>query len=142
MSSSILTSSRGSEAVTHDIRVRVEPHFLPHESQPELGRYFFAYRITIVNEGDRRTRLVSRTWRIVDADGDERDVQGPGVVGEFPDLAPGESFQYVSYCPLETEWGTMEGSFRFEWSDGQAFDVPIARFYLVAEAPQPAVSLS
>ncbi|MFG0330060.1 MAG: Co2+/Mg2+ efflux protein ApaG [Phycisphaerales bacterium] len=130
-------ASKGSNTITHGIRVRVEPQYLPHESQPDLGRFFFAYRVTITNEGDRRARLHTRHWRIVDADGDEREVNGPGVIGEFPDLAPGESFQYVSYCPLETEWGTMEGSYRFETEDGATLEVEVDRFYLVAEAPAP-----
>lgn len=133
-----MSASRGSELTTHGIHVRVEPHFLPQESQPELGRYFFAYRITITNEGDVRARLHTRRWLIVDAEGVQRDVEGAGVVGEFPDLAPGESFQYVSYCPLETEWGTMEGSFQFRTADGRELEVGVARFYLVAETATPA----
>jgi ApaG protein len=52
-------------------------------------------------------------------------------VGEFPDLGPGESFQYVSSCQLRTHWGTMEGSYLFEREDAEQFQVEIGRFFLV-----------
>ena len=49
----------------------------------------------------------------------------------------GEQFEYASYCPLETQWGTMEGTFLMEREDGETFEVQIGRFYLIAQ-PQPA----
>jgi ApaG protein len=61
-------------------------------------------------------------------------VNGPGVVGQFPTLEAGQRFEYPSFCPLETSWGTMEGSYRMERDDGTAFEVLIGRFYLVGAA--------
>jgi ApaG protein len=52
------------------------------------------------------------------------------VVGAFPDLAPGERFEYVSRCVLGTSWGTMEGSYSMEREDGSTFDAAIGRFFL------------
>ena len=95
----------------------------------------YAYRISMTNEGTERARLRSRHWVILDSENRREDVRGPGVVGEYPDLAPGESYSYVSYCPLPTTWGTMEGSYTFEREDGTRFPVGVGRFFLVPSAP-------
>lgn len=122
-----------SEALTRGIRVRVSPFFLPSHSDPSAGRWTFAYRVRISNESDRRARLLTRRWVITDADGVARLVEGEGVVGQNPDLAPGQSFEYSSFANLETAWGTMEGAYQFYDEHGDAFDVAIGRFYLVSE---------
>jgi len=119
-----------SDTVTQGVRVRVGAQFLPEQSSPEDGRFLFAYRVILQNEGTRRAKLLSRHWVIRDAHNEVTEVRGPGVVGEYPDLAPGESFEYVSGCPLPTEWGTMEGSFRMQREDGEQFDAAIGRFFL------------
>jgi ApaG protein len=126
----------GSEVVTRGMRVTVRPKFLPEQSgtgDSWRGQmYVFAYAIRITNLGESRARLLTRHWIIVDAEGERHEVRGEGVVGHQPDLAPGESFEYSSYCPLTTSWGTMEGEYQFEDEHGQRFDVAIGRFYLVA----------
>lgn len=123
-----------SEAVTHGIRVRVVPSYLSDQSDPSIPRYVFVYKIAITNLSERAVRLVSRRWRIVDADGQERLVEGDGVVGEQPVIEGGGEFVYSSACPLETPWGTMEGSYQMEDEESRPLDVAIARFYLVAPA--------
>jgi len=128
-----MTVRHGSDRVTRGIRVQVEPTFLADESHPESGRFLFAYRVRITNEGQRPATLLSRHWIIVDSEGERQEVRGDGVVGQRPTLSPGESFEYSSYCPLEREWGTMEGAYRFLTESGEAFDVEIGRFYLVGE---------
>ncbi len=119
----------GSEAVTNGIRVVVVPSFVATHSDIERGRFIFSYHITMTNEGSQPAQLTSRFWEIVDADGTRHDVEGPGVVGQHPDLAPGESFEYSSYCPLPTAWGTMEGHFVFARPDESTFNARVARFY-------------
>lgn len=118
------------KAVTNDIRVVVEPEFMDDRSQPERGRYFWAYHIEITNLGRHRAQLTHRHWRITDANGKLEEVRGPGVVGEQPTLGPGESFNYTSGCPLGTPSGIMTGSYRFVGEDGRAFDVNIPAFSL------------
>ncbi len=122
----------GSEAVTQGIRVAVEPSFVATHSDIERGRFIFAYRVRMTNEGEQHAQLASRSWEIVDADGVRHDVDGPGVVGQHPELAPGESFEYSSYCPLSTAWGTMEGHFVFVRGDESTFNARVARFYFAA----------
>ncbi len=123
-----------SETVTEGVRVRAAALYMPDQSQPAARKYVFAYRIGITNEGTQRVRLLSRHWVIINGSGDREDVQGPGVVGKFPSLGPGEHFEYTSFCPLDTEWGTMEGSFRMQREDGETFDVMIGRFFLATTA--------
>lgn len=125
-------TDHGSDTVTDGIRVVVVPTFLAAHSDRSASKYVFAYSISIANGGARTARLRSRHWIIVDADGERQDVRGPGVVGQHPTLAPGERFDYSSFCPLQTSWGTMEGSFEFEREDGSVFSVTVGRFYLVA----------
>jgi len=129
-----------SETTTRGIRIRVTPSFLPDQSGEgefwQGRRYVFAYRIRISNEGDCRAKLISRHWVIVDADGERHEVRGEGVIGHQPDLAPGEAFEYTSYCPLPTPWGTMEGEYQMLDEHGEHFDAAISRFYLVAPLPE------
>ena len=122
---------RGSECETHGIHVLVEPRFLPMHSDPATGRYLFNYRIEIRNNGQDRVRLRSRRWIIVDADGERNEVQGMGVVGHNPVIGPGEKFEYSSFAPLQTQWGTMEGAYVMQRDDGSTIEVAIRRFYLV-----------
>lgn len=126
----------GSDAVTNGIRIRVHPQFIPETSDPVGGRYNFAYHVTITNEGSERVVLRRRHWTIVDGDGDAHEVDGEGVVGMQPELAPGERFEYQSFAPLMTHWGTMEGAFTFEREDHSNFDARIGRFFLVGPEPK------
>jgi ApaG protein len=120
--------------------VQAVAQYLPTESDPGSRRYLFSYRIRIANEGPQRARLRSRHWIILDADNKREDVKGPGVVGEHPDLGPGESFEYTSSCPLKTRWGTMEGSYTFERPDGSTFEAVVGRFFLVPGGPRVAAA--
>lgn len=123
---------KGSQGFSSGFRVRVSPAFLPDHSNTDSGQFVFGYEITLTNESERAAQLLSRCWRIVDAHGQEYRVEGDGVVGKQPTLEPGQTFSYSSFCPLQTEWGTMEGHFVMRTSDGGEFAVEVARFYLVA----------
>lgn len=131
----------GSEVVTDGFRVTVQPRFVPEQSDPGAGKYFFAYRIRIANEGLEQAKLLSRRWVIVDADGERHEVEGEGVVGEQPELTPGGQFVYTSFCPLGTHWGTMEGAYTMQVvrgpRTGETFDIRIGRFLLVGPRPKP-----
>lgn len=121
-------------SVTRDITVRVSVSFLPEQSDAGRGRWFWAYHIRIENGGEQQVQLISREWTIVDGRGGRHDVQGEGVVGEQPVIDPGESFDYVSGCPLATPSGWMEGRYHMIGGDGGGFAVTIPRFPLAAPA--------
>ncbi|MDL1892821.1 Co2+/Mg2+ efflux protein ApaG [Sphingobacteriales bacterium CHB3] len=125
-----------SDTTTEGIRVRAIATYLADQSQPSENKFVFAYRVFISNEGTKPARLISRHWVIINGNGDREDVEGPGVVGKYPRLAPGDVFEYTSFCPLDTEWGTMEGTYRMQSEDGSEFDVVIGRFYLACNAPR------
>ena len=116
----------------YEFTVQVQPRYLPEQSEPEEGRYLFAYTVTVRNTGEVAAQLVSRHWIITDADGQIEEVRGPGVVGEQPVLKPGQSFQYTSGCPLATPVGSMHGSYQCIAEDGTAFEATIAEFVLSA----------
>jgi ApaG protein len=117
-------------AVTHRVKVTVEPTFEPERSDPDERHYFWRYDIEIANLGDKAVTLIERHWRITDADGRQQEVRGPGVVGEQPTIEPGQSFRYASGCPLTTPSGFMVGEYRMVDADGQSFQVSIPAFSL------------
>ena len=120
-----------SEAVTNNVRVEVESQYAAEHSQPFQNQWFFYYTIRISNESNETVQLLSRHWIITDANGHIEEVRGPGVVGEQPVLAPGESFQYTSGCPLTTSAGVMHGTYQMVMTgSGDRFDVEIAPFAL------------
>ena len=122
-------------ATTRGIHVRVQPVFLADESEPDQGRYMWAYRVQIENAGRETVQLLRRTWRITDAHGRVLNVHGDGVIGEQPTLEPGETFEYTSGTPLETSSGFMEGEYHMVVSlSGEAFDAAIPAFSL--DSPQ------
>jgi len=119
-----------SEAVTRSIRVRVEAEYSPERSTPSSHHWFFLYKVTITNEGDEVVQLMTRYWVITDGDNHVEEVRGPGVVGEQPELRPGESYAYTSGCQLPTPDGMMEGTYQMVTRGGDSFDARIAPFTL------------
>ena len=119
---------------TGDIIVRVAVSYLADQSDPSAGRWFWSYHIRIENGGHDPVQLMAREWRITDGRGAVQLVSGEGVVGEMPVIEPGESFDYVSGCPLATATRSMSGSYSMLKDDGDLFDVAIPTFALVGPA--------
>lgn len=117
-------------AVTRNIEVSVEPFYLEDRSDPSENRYMWAYRITIDNQSDEPVKLLSRYWRITDGNGHVEEVRGPGVVGDQPELDPGDSYQYTSGCPLPTPSGIMVGRYTMRGAGGTLFEIDIPAFSL------------
>lgn len=112
------------------IDIAVDTCFLDDQSAPEEGRFVFAYTIHIRNHGKVPARVLGRHWLITDSNGKVREVVGEGVVGEQPWLRPGEGFEYTSGAVLETDIGTMRGSYDVLADDGTRFAAPIPPFTL------------
>ncbi len=117
---------------TRGLTVRVSVSYLPEQSEPGHGRWFWAYHIRIENNGEMAAQLMTRHWLITDARGAKNVVEGEGVIGEQPIIEPDDAYDYVSGCPLTTPNGTMEGSYQMLGEDGSLFDVAIPRFILSA----------
>jgi ApaG protein len=118
-----------SEALTHGVRVSVVSRYSPDHSLPG-ERWFFLYTVTIANEGAEPVQLISRHWIVSDGGGKVEEVRGLGVVGEQPVIAPGQTYEYTSGCPLPTPFGSMRGSYQMVRRSGARFDAEIAEFQL------------
>jgi ApaG protein len=120
--------------VTNDIRVTVQPMFLDSQSDALTRKFVFVYFITITNEGADLVQLMRRHWIISHGGSKIEEVEGEGVVGKQPAIAPGTSHTYNSFCILETLEGSMEGTYLMRRKDGSTFDIVIPRFTLRALA--------
>lgn len=119
-------------ATTEDITVRVRPVYLDGQSDPMEKKFVFAYFIRIENHGAEEVQLLRRHWHIHDGSGEAKEVEGEGVVGKQPVIAPGETHEYNSFCVLETFEGTMEGKYLMQRPNGEQFHALIPRFPLRA----------
>jgi len=117
---------------TNGITVSVETQFLPVHSNARAEKFLFGYHITIENGSKDTVQLLRRHWIIWDSNGVIREVEGDGVIGQQPVLAPGEIHSYSSYCNLMTEIGKMWGSYDMVRLDNrQTFEVVIPEFKML-----------
>lgn len=111
------------------ICVQVQSVYIESQSSPDDERYVFAYTVTIRNLGRTPVQLLSRYWRITNGNGKATEVQGEGVVGVQPHIAPGDEYQYISGAVIETPLGTMQGHYQMVDDQGDTFtlDIPVFR---------------
>ena len=115
--------------VTSGVQIIVEPRYEPGLSSPMLEQFLFSYHIEIRNHNDFSVQLMRRHWFIFDSFAVKREVEGPGVIGEFPILAPGASFDYHSACDLRSMRGTMKGFYSMKnMENEETFRVNIPQF--------------
>ena len=105
------------------IKITVKTRHIAEQSDPKNHRFVFAYTVDTA-------QLLNRYWLITDSNGKKVEVQGAGVVGEQPVIAPNKSYSYTSGCILETELGTMEGHYEFQNEQKDTFKQPIPVFRL------------
>ncbi len=121
-------------ATTEHITVTVRPVYLDSDTNYFARRFVFGYHIRIQNGSDMPVRLLRRHWRIQEEGGRVQFVNGAGVIGEQPLIAPSDEHTYSSYSVLSTFCGTMEGHYIMERENGEQFTVEIPRFDLRAMA--------
>ncbi len=118
--------------ISEGVEISVETFYQADYSNPANNEFMFAYRITIENHNRFTVKLLRRHWFIYDSNGQNREVEGEGVVGVQPVLQPGQQFQYVSGCNLRTEIGRMQGTYLMENQDSKAeFTVKIPPFDMI-----------
>jgi ApaG protein len=117
-------------AETEGVLVKVRPSYLAGQSDPDAGRWVWAYQVEIVNLGTSTIQLIARHWVITDARGHVEEVRGSGVIGEQPVIAPGDSYSYASGCPLGTPSGSMVGAYSMTDAAGRTFEAAIPAFSL------------
>ena len=101
-----------SSLISSGILITVETAYQADVSEPLRQHFVFAYRITIENKNDFPVRLMRRYWNIIDSNGERKQVEGDGVVGVQPTILPGEHYQYVSACHLQSDIGMMTGQYQ------------------------------
>lgn len=114
----------------YKINVEVKSRYIDEHSVPTEGRFVFSYTICIQNHSDVAAKLMTRHWIITDADGNEQEIFGEGVVGEQPFLRPGEKFEYTSGAVLDTPVGCMRGHYQMVSENGTPFKALITPFTL------------
>ncbi|WP_300375414.1 Co2+/Mg2+ efflux protein ApaG [Henriciella sp.] len=118
------------EADTDGIIVRVTPRFVHDESHAGSGQYVWHYTVEIENGSSQTWTLMMRHWDIFDSHGRRQTVDGEGVVGKQPRLAPGESFEYSSGAPLAAPSGIMGGHYTMVNDSGEKLRTSIPTFSL------------
>lgn len=119
--------------ISEGVSITVETFYQQEQSNPLRADYLFAYRITIENLSDSTVQLLQRHWIIVDTNGQHREVQGDGVIGQQPVIQPGGSYQYVSAVNLNTDIGKMFGNYTMvNIESGKMIKVVIPEFELIA----------
>lgn len=71
----------------------------------------FVYFITIHNDSDFTVTIKGRKWVVTNESDQVTVVEGQGVVGKTPKIAPGEQFSYNSFHLLDTRTGRAAGNF-------------------------------
>lgn len=119
--------------ITDGVRVSVETVFQSEYSNPEKEHFMFAYKIRIENLTEYSVKLLRRYWFIFDSIGTIREVEGEGVVGLQPLIAPGEAHEYVSGCHLRSDMGSMWGRYEMlREMDRGLLEIAIPKFTLIA----------
>ncbi|KAM9964175.1 hypothetical protein ACTFIW_005834 [Dictyostelium discoideum] len=100
----------GNEVVTQGVKIKCSAVYIPEDE----NSYTFFYRVTISMDKDEDPKnacqLTHRFWIISTIDGSS-NVNGPGVIGKFPIIKPGVTFEYCSRCEIERSQGHMGGYF-------------------------------
>ena len=117
--------------MNNNVSVIAKSKYIPELSDTEDSNFYYLYEISIENKGKKRVKLLSRHWDIYNALGEQKEIDGEGVVGETPIIKPGEIYKYKSCCPLTTEFGCMRGFYTMKDEDGEIFKVEIPEFPLV-----------
>ena len=121
-------------AVTEGVKISVEQFYQPDYSNPQQREFMFAYRVSIENNNAFPVQLLRRHLYNKDSSTEKREVEGEGVIGVQPIIAPNEKYQYISGCNLKSELGQMHGTYLMENVDTKKkFEVKIPVFQM--EAP-------
>jgi ApaG protein len=119
--------------ITKGVKITVRTNFQPGYSRPEMSHFLFTYKILIENRSEYSVQLLRRHWYIFDSNGEHREVEGDGVVGQQPVLMPNEVYEYESACNLTTDIGKMKGMYEMiRIIDKEKFEVEIPEFKLIA----------
>ena len=105
-------------------------HFEAGNKLPEGRMHAFVYFITVENNSSESVTLLGRKWIVQDGDGRREVIEGDGIVGKTPILAPGEHFSYNSFHTTSGD-ARAEGSFHGVDANGARIHVRIPAFEMI-----------
>ena len=107
--------------------------YQPDVETPVERPHCFVYFITIHNDSDVTVTIKGRKWVVSNERGEITAVEGDGVVGQFPEIAPGDHFTYNSFHLNDTKTATAEGSYIGIDSLGRKVLTRIPRFKMTVK---------
>jgi ApaG protein len=111
-----------------------EVRYQPEAETPPEQPHCFVYFISIRNDSLVPVTIRGRKWVVRNSRGEVTAVEGDGVVGQCPTLAPGEKFSYNSYHLIDHLPAVAEGSYLGTLEGGKRVIVRIPKFELVLPA--------
>lgn len=119
------------QQITNGIKISVKTKYEGIRIQGFRKYYIFSYSVTIENHSKDAVQLLSRHWHIFDSLKESEIVEGEGVIGEKPILAPKKAYTYSSSCHLISPLGSMHGFFNMiNFTTTKRFKVLIPQFQL------------
>jgi ApaG protein len=113
------------------LRVTVDQVLHQPDAQTPANRpHCFVYFVSIRNDSAVTVTIKARKWVVTNSQGEITAVEGDGVVGQFPTLAPGEKFSYNSYHLIDHPPATAEGSYLAIDQDNAKRIVRIPKFVM------------
>lgn len=117
------------------------------DSHNTVDEFFYSYSVRISAESipeGKKFKLTTRKWiSSQDANpGKEEVIEGPGVIGYYPEMFNGcDDFTYSSCTVVKGRTGSMKGSFQFrELGTNHLFDAIIDPFPLQPDADAKLIS--
>ena len=105
-------------------------YFHDTDGQPSDAPHTFIYFITISNLSETTVTLKGRRWVLEEEGGHQRVIEGEGIVGKDPKLAPGDTFSYNSHHMTHGNC-LATGSFHGVDRDDNAIWVRIPKFEMI-----------
>lgn len=96
---------------------------------PRDKSHLFTYHLTIHNQSAKGVTILARKWILTYEDGEMDVIEGDKVVGQTPELAPGNSFSYASFHLIGKN-ATAKGAFHGVDEHGALVAVAIPAFEL------------
>jgi ApaG protein len=113
-----------------DLRVKVDDViYMPSLDAPPEKPHPFVYFISIFNNSPVPVTIRARKWVVVESGGETIVVEGQGVVGQQPEIEPGDHFSYNSYHVIGKK-AVVSGAFFAQSTDGKWGYASIPEFQL------------
>ena len=78
-----------------NIEIKIESQFMEDRSLVKEDSFVFSYTVHIKNNSQEPVQLLNRHWFFENTHGETYEVEGVGVIGKQPHIAPDEIFSYT-----------------------------------------------